>query len=112
MPITDYISPQTLFNEGWVRADDQQGMLEKIDKVYLAENGYIYSPRLAQVRVSISKAAELVGISPATLAQYVTLGYLPVGEDGKVSMLEALSFDYASAKRQELKKKSRVNLRK
>lgn len=111
MPITDYISPQTLFNEGWVRADDQQGMLEKLDKSYLAARGYTDASRLAGIRISLNQAAGVVGISATTLASYANLGYIQVGDDGKVSLLDALAFDYAAAKRKELDNKRRMKLR-
>lgn len=108
MPITDYIPAQTLVNEGWLRADDQQGMFDNIDKHYLAERGYVCAERLANVRVSVNKAAELVGVSPSTLATYITTGYIAVDADGKISMLDAISFDYTAAKRAELAKKRRM----
>lgn len=112
MAITDYISQAVLQQEGWVHITDTESMLDHLPATTLVQRGWIRSERLSNVRVSVNKAAEFVGISPSTLASYITLGYLRIDGDGKLSMLDVLSFDYASAKRQELKKKNRINLRK
>jgi hypothetical protein len=53
----------------------------------------------------------VVGISTTTLGSYANLGYIQVGDDGKVSLLDALAFDYAAAKRKELDNKRRMKLR-
>ena len=105
--LTDFISPEVLAREGFVHTSDSARMLEKIDKAYLAENGWVNLSALRNVKVTIRKAAEVIGISASTLKAYVEMGYLPVGADGYVSLLDAITFDYAAAKRKYLDSKSR-----
>ena len=54
---------------------------------------------LRAVPISVRKAAQIVGISPTTLAGYVSLGYIRVDGDGHVSLLDALTFDAKAANR-------------
>lgn len=105
--LTDFISPEVLAREGFVHTSDSAQMLEKIDKAYLAKNGWVNLSALRDVKVTIRKAAEVIGISASTLKAYVEMGYLPVGADGYVSLLGAITFDYAAAKRKYLDSKSR-----
>lgn len=105
--LTDFISPEVLAREGFVHTSDSAQMLEKIDKAYLAENGWVNLSALRDVKVTIRKAAEVIGISASTLKAYVEMGYLPVGADGYVSLLDAITFDYTAAKRKYLDSKSR-----
>lgn len=105
--LTDFISPEVLAREGFVHTSDSAQMLEKIDKAYLAENGWVNLSALRDVKVTIRKAAEVIGISASTLKAYVEMGYLPVGADGYVSLIDAITFDYAAAKRKYLDSKSR-----
>ena len=91
---------------------DTESMLAHLPATTLVQRGWIRSERLSNVRVSVNKAAEFVGISPTTLASYITLGYLRIDGDGKLSMLDVLSFDYASAKRTELASKRKVVIKK
>ncbi len=111
MPITDYISPQTLQQEGWVNTADVEQMFDKMDKRYLAQQGWVDLSQVRDVWLSIHKASEVVGISSATLLSYVRLGYLELNEQGQVSLLAALTFDYEAAKRAELDKKRKLKLR-
>ena len=111
MAITDYISATTLQAEGWVNVADAEQMFERMDKSYLAARGYTDASRLAGIRISLNQAAGVVGISTTTLGSYANLGYIQVGDDGKVSLLDALAFDYAAAKRKELDNKRRMKLR-
>lgn len=107
--LTDFISPEVLAREGFVHTSDSAQMLEKIDKAFLAENGWVNLSTLRHVKVTIRKAAEVVGISASTLKEYAKMGYLPIDEDGYVSLLNAITFDYPAAKRVYLATKERVN---
>jgi hypothetical protein len=105
--LTDFISPEVLAREGFVHTSDSAQMLEKIDKTYLAQCGYVNLSALRDVKLSVRKAAEVAGVSASTLKEYVKLGYLQVGADGYVSLIDAITFDYAAAKRKYLDSKSR-----
>ena len=56
--LTDFISPEVLAREGFVHTSDSAQMLEKIDKAYLAECGYVNLSALRDVKLSVRKAAE------------------------------------------------------
>lgn len=110
MPITDYISAKTLQQEGWVNAANTEEMYEKLDKTYLAQQGWVNAPRLRNVWLSVNKAAEVVGISGATLATYIKRGCLSLNAHGQVSLHEALTFDYEAAKGRMLDEKRRLKI--
>lgn len=107
--LTDFISPEVLAREGFVHTSDSAKMLEKIDKAYLAENGWVNLSALRDVKVTIRKAAEVIGISASTLKAYVEMGYIAVEADGYISLLNAITFDYPSAKKAYLATKERAN---
>lgn len=111
MPITDYISPTLLHQEGWVNTADTEQMFAKLDKRYLAEQGYVNMSQLRDVCLSIHKAAEVIGISSTTLLTYAKAGYLELNDQGQVPLLAALTFDYATAKRAESEKKRRMKIK-
>lgn len=108
--LTDYIPAQVLEREGFVHCSDSEKMLERIDKQFLAERGWLQAAILRGVNVSIRKAAEIVHCSAATLAEYVKMGYL-TANDGQISLYDALTFDYPAAKRAYLSTKKRANNR-
>lgn len=108
--LTDYIPAQVLEREGYVHCSDSEKMLERIDKQYLTDRGWLQAAILRGVNISIRKAAEIVHCSAATLAEYVKMGYL-TANDGQISLYDALTFDYPAAKRAYLSTKERANNR-
>lgn len=111
MALTDYISPMVIAAEGYIHATDNEALLANIDKQFLATQGWVNMAQVRNVWLSIHMAAQIVGISSPTLLSYAKAGYLKL-DDGRVSLLEALTFDYVAAKKKELRKKQRpVNRR-
>lgn len=99
MPLTDYISPEVLAAEGYIHRTDKEALFENIGAEYLHSRGWVDMTSLRDVPISIRKAAQIAGISPTTLAGYVSLGYIRVDGEGHVSLLDALTFDAKAAKR-------------
>lgn len=99
MPLTDYISPEVLAAEGYIHRSDKAALFENIGAEYLHSRGWVDMTSLRDVPISIRKAAQIAGISPTTLAGYVSLGYIRVDGEGHVSLLDALTFDAKAAKR-------------
>lgn len=107
MPLTDYISPKVLYDEGYIHRSDKEDLFENIGAEYLHSRGWVDMSALRAVPISVRKAAQIAGISPTTLAGYVSLGYIRVDGDGHVSLLDALTFDAKAAKRRLLASKIR-----
>lgn len=103
--ITDYIPAQVLEREGFVHISDSAKMLERIDKGFLAEQGWANLAAKRGVKVSVRKAAEIVGVDAKTLLAYIKGGYIAANENGQVSMVDALTFDYKKAKQAYLNSK-------
>lgn len=103
--ITDYIPAQVLEREGFVHISDSAKMLERIDKGFLAEQGWTNLAHLRGVMLSVHKAAKIVGIDPKTLLAYIKGGYIAADQNGQVSLVDALTFDYKGAKRAYLDSK-------
>ncbi|MBO7285105.1 MAG: hypothetical protein J6U69_00720 [Alistipes sp.] len=103
--LTDYIPAQVLRQEGFVHISDSAAMLDALDKQYMASKGWINVASAKRVRVSIRKAAEIVGCSAATLDGYVKLGYIAVDSDKKLSLLDVLSFNMSEVKKAYLESK-------
>lgn len=103
--ITDYIPAQVLEREGFVHISDSAKMLERIDKGFLAEQGWANLATKRGVKVSVRKAAEIVGVDAKTLAAYIKSGYLAADEMGRVSIVDALTFNYEATKRVYLTQK-------
>lgn len=106
--LTDYIPAQVLEREGFVHSSDSEKMLERIDKSFLAERGWVNLSMLRHVKVSVRKAAEIVECSASTLKEYIRMGYLAVDDAGQVSLLDAVSFDYPAAKKAYLTAKQQA----
>lgn len=106
--LTDYISPQVLEREGYIHVSDKSKMLEKVGREFLVEQGWVCLEQLRHVWLPISKAAEIVGCSRQTLERYINEGYIPA-EDGKVTMLDAIRFDYKEAKIERAKSKVKID---
>lgn len=104
--ITDYIPAAVLEREGFVHRSDSAKMLEAIDKGYLASQGWANLSQCRSVMLSANKAAEVIGIAPATVRAYIKSGHLP-SVAGYVSLLDALTFDYPAAKEDYLNSKYR-----
>ena len=111
MPLTDYIAPDVLREEGYIYKGDSHEMLENIDKDYLRSQGWVNLSALQNVPLSIHKAAQIIGIHPSTLASYVELGYIRSDESGRIAMIDALRFDYSKAKEMLLKSKTRIKIK-
>lgn len=109
--LTDYIPAQVLEREGFVHSSDSEKMLERIDKAFLAERGWVNLSMLRHVKVSVRKAAEIAQCSASTLKEYIKMGYLPIDEAGQVSLSDAVGFDYPTAKRAYLSTKERADNR-
>ncbi len=99
MPLTDYISPKVLAEEGYIHRTDKEALFENIGAEYLHSRGWVDMTSLRDVPISIRKAAQIAGCAASTMAGYVSLGYMPIDEDGHVSLLDALTFDVKAAKR-------------
>ena len=104
--LTDFIPAQVLEREGFVHRSDSAKMLEAIDKDYLASQGWANLARCREVMLSPTKAAEIVGVAPATLRAYIRTGHLRT-VNGNVTLLDAMTFDYEAAKVDYLKNKHR-----
>lgn len=112
MPLTDYISPEVLAAEGYIHRSDKAALFENLGEEYLHSQGWVDLTAVRDVPISIHKAAQIAGCAASTLAGYVSLGYMPVDENGHVSLLDALTFDAKAAKRRLLASKIRyVNRR-
>lgn len=105
MALTDYISPTVLADAGYIHESQSAVMLEHIDRQYMTEQGWVNLSRVRNVPVSVSKAAEIIGVSPATLEGYVKLGYIAKDCYGKISLLSALGFNYDAVKKDYLSSK-------
>lgn len=106
--LTDFIQPQVLEREGYIHVSDKAKMLEKVGREFLVEQGWVCLEQLRHVWLPISKAAEIVGCSRQTLERYINEGYIPA-EDGKVTMLDAIRFDYKEAKIERAKSKVKID---
>jgi hypothetical protein len=104
--LTDFIPAQVLEREGYIHMSDSAAMLAKIDKGYMAEQGWVNITSARKVRISIRKAAEIAGCAADTLAGYVKLGFLTADEGNRLSLAEVLTFDISAAKRAYLDSKS------
>ena len=104
--LTDFIPAQVLEREGFIHSTNSEKMLEAIDKDYLASQGWAKLSRCRSVMISANKAAEVIGIAPATVRAYIKSGHLP-SVAGYVPLLDALTFDYPAAKEDYLTKKHR-----
>ena len=101
--ITDYVSAEVLEREGYIHVADKAKLLEALDRGFLGEMGWINLERLRHIRLTVSKASEIAGCSRQTLETYIKLGYIPT-DDGSVTLLDVLNFDYDEAKRDRLSK--------
>lgn len=99
MALIDYISPKVLSDEGYIHNSDKAAMFDNLGTDYLHSRGWVDMSALRAVPISVRKAAQIAGISPTTLAGYVSLGYIRVDGDGHVSLLDALTFDAKAANR-------------
>lgn len=97
MPLTDYISPQVLADEGYIHRSDKAALFENIGVEYLHSQGWVDLTTVRDVPISIRKAAQIAGCSATTLAGYISLGYMRIDENGHVSLLDALTFDVKAA---------------
>lgn len=99
MALIDYISPKVLSDEGYIHNSDKEAMFDNIGADYLNSRGWVDMTALRDIPMSVCKAAQIAGISPTTMAGYVSLGYIKVDKDGHISLLDALTFDAKAAKR-------------
>lgn len=111
MALIDYISPAVLSEEGFIHKSCQSEMLGNLDPAFMAEMGWANLKPLQkrEVAVSVSKAAEIMGITPPTLEGYIKMGFINKTPNGKILLLTALSFDYKAAKRKYLASKHAYN---
>lgn len=101
--ITDYVSAEVLEREGYIHIEDKEKLFQALDRGFLGEKGWINLEHLRHIRLSVSKASEIAGCSRTTLETYIGLGYVP-SEDGSVTLLDAIKFDYPKAKQDRISK--------
>lgn len=98
MEFTAVISPQQLAEAGYVHTD-------QITEEYLAERGYFALDRLRNERLSLHKAARMLGISDETLKTYIIEGFIYADTDRHLYLHDVIRFDYKAAKRKLLMKR-------
>ena len=101
MEFTAVISPEQLAEAGYVHTD-------QITEEYLAERGYFALQRLRNERLSLHKAARLLGISDQTLKSYASEGLIAADADLHFYLHDVIRFDYKAAKRKLLMKRRPV----
>ena len=106
--LTDFIPAETLRREGYIYEGDTDEMIAAIGKEQLNSRGWFNVERLRGIMISVNRAAHIIGIHPSTLSGYVSTGALAVNNEGKVSMFDALLFDYKDAKRKYLATKTSI----
>ena len=106
--LTDFIPAETLRREGYIYKGDTDEMIEAIGAERLNSRGWFNVERLRGIMISVNRAAHIIGIHPSTLSCYVSAGALAVNSEGKVSMFDALLFDYQDAKRKHLASKTNI----
>lgn len=98
MKITIDISPERLAEAGYVHAD-------QITEEYLAEREYFALTRLRNERLSLHKAARMLGIDDATLKTYITEGFIYADSDRHLYLHDVIRFDHRAARRKMLMKR-------
>lgn len=92
MKITIDISPEQLAEAGYVHTD-------QITDEYLAERGYFAIARLRNERLSLHKAARMLGIDDATLKTYIAEGFIYAEPDRHLYLHDVIRFDHRAARR-------------
>lgn len=101
MEFTAVISPEQLAEAGYVHTD-------QITEEYLAERGYFALRRLRNERLSLHKAARLLGISDQTLKGYASEGLIAADADLHFCLYDVIRFDCRAAKRRMRMKRTVV----
>lgn len=101
MEFTAVISPEQLAEAGYVHTD-------QITDEYLAERGYFALQRLRNERLSLHKAARLLGISDQTLKSYASEGLIAADADLHFYLHDVIRFDCRAAKRRMRMKRTAV----
>lgn len=107
--LTDFISPAVLEREGFVHISEPEKIFAMLDRAALAKLGWVNVEELRPVKVSVRKASEIAKVAPNTLMGYIRAGYLADDPNGRVSIADAMTFDYQAAKRDMLDNKDRTN---
>lgn len=100
MALIDYIEPRILREEGYIHITDTDSMIER-----LGREKWVNLSQMRPISISLHLAAEVIGITQPTLVAYAKLGYIRVNAEGKVSLIDAILFDYRNVKRDALNKK-------
>ena len=66
----------------------------KVDEMELKKAGYIDANQYNHVALSFNLVAKMLGVSVSTVAIYANAGFIPVDNDDKVSMADALKLDF------------------
>lgn len=65
-----------------------------VDENCLKEAGYIHAAKFGEVKVSANLVAKMHRVATATVINYANAGQLPVTEDDKFLLSDALTFDF------------------
>ena len=66
----------------------------RIDENSLKEAGYIHAAKFGDVKISATLVAKMHGVATATVINYANDGRLPVTDDDKFLLSDALTFDF------------------
>lgn len=84
----------------------------KVDEIELKKAGFVNAEQFSHVALSFNLVAKILGVSVNTVASYARAGFIPLNDDEKISLADALKLDFKRLHDEYIKSRSLVVNRK
>lgn len=79
-----------------------------VDEMELKKAGFVNAEQFNHVALSFNLVAKILGVSVSTVASYARAGFIPVNDDDKISLADALKLNFQELHREYIKSRNLV----
>lgn len=84
----------------------------KVDEMELKRAGFVNAEQFSHVSLSFNLAAKILGVSVSTVISYANAGFIPVNNDDKISLADALKLNFEELHKEYIRSRNSVCRRK